>query len=74
MLAGKKILITRPVDQGKRLSAELSAMGAECCVIPALEIQPITYAVSLEKLRQQDRFIFISQNATLYGPPISDLN
>jgi uroporphyrinogen-III synthase len=74
MLAGQKILITRPVDQGESLSAELHAQGAECFVIPAIEIKPISYATFPKELSQYDKFIFISQNAVLLGPQLSQLD
>lgn len=74
MLTGKKILITRPIEQSKYLSAQLGAQGAECFVIPAIEIKSVNYAVSHNELSQYDKFIFISQNAVLLGPQLSQLN
>lgn len=70
-LAGKNILITRPKEQGESLSAGLQAQGATCFVIPTIEIKPISSVISLEELSQQDKFIYISRNAVLYGPQLS---
>lgn len=66
-LSGKTILITRPVEQSKKLSQLIQAAGGVPVVFPAIEIKPPTDPERLhELLSRLDHFdlaIFVSPTA-----------
>ena len=75
-LAQKRILITRPENQGESLSAEINKYGGIAIHYPVLEIVPLS--LSDTELRQQAKqlildldlyhhVIFISTNAVAFG-------
>jgi uroporphyrinogen-III synthase len=56
-LAGRRILVTRAVDQAGKLSDALRALGAEPVEVPVLEIRPPTSYEPLDNaLRHLDHF------------------
>jgi uroporphyrinogen-III synthase len=52
-LAGRRILVTRAVDQAAKLSEGLSALGAEPVEVPVLEIQPPENLAPLDEALQR---------------------
>lgn len=66
-LAGKTILITRPVEQARTLARLIRDAGGEPIIFPAIEIRPPSYPSRLrETLSRPDQFdlaIFISPTA-----------
>jgi len=59
-LFGKKVAITRPLHQSKRLSNLLSEKGANIIYLPTIEIMPIEPNNALtEAIRSIDRYDFI---------------
>lgn len=69
-LAGRTILVTRPVHQAAGLVQRVEAAGGEAFVFPALAIEPIAadrLADSLARLAAVDIAIFISPNAARFG-------
>ena len=65
-LFGKRIVVTRPREQARPLSALFEEMGAEVIEFPAIEIAPLTsYAVldeAMKALVSYDWIIFTSVN------------
>ncbi|CAG0976520.1 uroporphyrinogen-III synthase [Methylophilaceae bacterium] len=72
-LAGKSIVITRPPEQAKKLSALVSAEGATPLLFPLIVIAPLddyqAFEARLNELADCDRIIFISSNAVQHGMP-----
>lgn len=69
-LAGKVILVTRPVHQSAALAKGIRAAGGEVLLFPALEIVPVdtrSLAPQLSRLSDFDMAIFISPNAARFG-------
>lgn len=70
-LAGRGIVITRPVDQAQALATLLSRNGARPIVVPAIEIQDLEDSSALnaaiDALDGYDLAIFISPNAAAKG-------
>jgi len=69
-LAGRTVLVTRPVHQAAALVQRVEAAGGEAFVFPALAIEPVAadrLADSLEYLAGADIAIFISPNAAQFG-------
>ena len=66
-LAGRRVIVTRPLHQAAELRGMLEAHGAVVLLIPALEIQPPANSADLdEALREAIRYewaIFTSANA-----------
>jgi uroporphyrinogen-III synthase len=66
-LAGKRIVITRPMAQAAALADKLAALGAEPIFFPTIQIGPVDdYAQIDAALRQLDRYqwvVFTSANA-----------
>jgi len=66
-LAGKNIVVTRPLEQSRRLAAELTEAGAHAIVFPTIEIlapaHPALLDAVIDRLDQFDIAIFISPNA-----------
>lgn len=66
-LVGKRILITRPVEQAAKLTALIQQAGGEPVVFPAIDIiepaNPQTLAALVSILHQFDLAIFISPTA-----------
>lgn len=66
-LAGRRILVTRAIDQAGKLSDSLRALGAEPVEVPVLEIGPPASFAALDKalvqLNTYDWHIFTSANA-----------
>jgi uroporphyrinogen-III synthase len=66
-LAGRRILVTRAMDQAGKLSDSLRALGADPVEVPVLEIGPPESFVALDKglvqLKSYDWLIFTSANA-----------
>lgn len=64
------LVITRPIDQGKKWQKKLQPYGIDCHLIPVLEINPLSDTAQKNQLKtiilQLDEFqkiIFVSQNA-----------
>lgn len=72
-LAGKAIVITRPVDQAKLLSAKIVAAGGQPIYFPLIEIVGINdltaFQQTITPIHQFDWVIFISSNAVQFGMP-----
>jgi uroporphyrinogen-III synthase len=70
-LAGKRILVTRPLEQAGQLIELIRASGGQGVVFPAIEIKEPTNRVRLDELIQQldtfDLAIFISPTAVSRG-------
>jgi uroporphyrinogen-III synthase len=69
-LAGRTVLVTRPVHQAAGLVQRVEAAGGEAFVFPALAIEPVAadrLADSLAYLAAADIAIFISPNAAQFG-------
>jgi uroporphyrinogen-III synthase len=69
-LAGRVILVTRPVHQSAALAEGIRAAGGEALLFPALEIVPVdphSLASLLFRLSDYDMAIFISPNAARFG-------
>jgi uroporphyrinogen-III synthase len=69
-LAGRTVLVTRPVHQAATLAQMVKAAGGEAFVFPALAIEAVAaerLADSLEYLAGADIAIFISPNAAQFG-------
>lgn len=73
MLQGKTIVITRPIEQTKKLVALLEGAGALSVLFPLIEITVLTdytdFDATLTKLPGMDLAIFISSNAVQHGMP-----
>lgn len=70
-LAGKQIVVTRPVGQATHLAEALVAEGAHPILFPVLAIHPLqdrqALLGTLPRLDQYDLAIFISPNAAQHG-------
>ncbi|HEY9146167.1 MAG TPA: uroporphyrinogen-III synthase [Thiobacillus sp.] len=69
-LAGRTVLVTRPVHQAATLAQMVKAAGGEAFVFPALAIEAVAaerLADALEYLAGADIAIFISPNAAQFG-------
>lgn len=66
-LAGKGIVITRPVGQSDRLAALVRAAGGEAILFPSIEIQdvpdPAPLHAVIDRLHEFDLAVFVSPNA-----------
>lgn len=65
-LFGRKILLTRQGTQALQMAETLSALGAECIPLPAIEIRPLSQEPLQEALDAIDTYrwlIFTSRNA-----------
>ncbi len=63
-LAGRRILLTRPIDQAQSLLVQLQAQGANAGVFPGLRIVLQTPAEEeLVQIEKADLIIFVSANA-----------
>lgn len=73
-LAGRVVLITRPVHQAQALVELVRGAGGEPLVFPAIEIEPVApSAHGLDLLRRLSQFhwaIFVSANAVAHGMPL----
>ena len=74
VLAGQRILITRPAHQSAGWRRVLEEQGALVDSIPLLEIAPVQAADAVQAVKnrildfdQYDHAIFVSQNAVKYG-------
>ena len=69
-LAGRTVLVTRPVPQAAALAQAIEEAGGAAFVFPALAIEALpadALATSLMELRDADIAIFISPNAAQFG-------
>lgn len=69
-LAGRGILVTRPIEQSGNLAKEIRDAGGEAIVFPAMDIVPIrdeTLTQRIAQLPTYDAAIFISPNAVHHG-------
>ncbi|MFD1582272.1 uroporphyrinogen-III synthase [Microbulbifer halophilus] len=74
VLAGKRILVTRPAQRAGTWCALLRDAGAAVDHIPMLAIEPIDSGAPLQTIKKRildfdqfDRAIFVSQNAVEFG-------
>lgn len=63
-LFGKRVAVTRPLDQSGELVMLLERQGAEVLVTPAIQIRPLPVKILL-KSHSYDGIIFLSANAVL---------
>lgn len=70
-MQGRKIIVTRPRDQGETLVNELSTRGAQVSHLPLLAIEPCRVDPSESVWAEQsfDWLVFTSANAVRYLPP-----
>lgn len=72
-LAGRQIVITRPMAQAQRLSQAIIAAGGQPIFFPLIEIVGLpdlsAFQRSITPLSQFDWIIFISSNAVQYAMP-----
>lgn len=69
-LAGRAVLVTRPVHQAESLAQAIEAAGGEAVRFPALAIEAVPHAqlqAQLAWLREAEIVIFISPNAAQFG-------
>lgn len=69
-LAGRTVLVTRPVHQAEAQAQAIRAAGGEALVFPALTIESVPTAElvgPLARLAEADIAIFISPNAAQFG-------
>jgi uroporphyrinogen-III synthase len=69
-LAGRTVLVTRPVPQAAALARAIQAAGGEAFEFPALAIEavpPDALEAPLARLREADIVIFISPSAAQFG-------
>ncbi|MCA1924776.1 MAG: uroporphyrinogen-III synthase [Thiobacillus sp.] len=69
-LAGRAVLVTRPVHQAASLAQSIKAAGGEAVLFPALAIEAVPLAqldTARAWLRNADAVIFISPNAASFG-------
>lgn len=69
-LAGRGILVTRPIEQAAVLAQGIREAGGEALIFPAMEIVQVTdaaIAACIAQLHTFDAAIFISPNAARYG-------
>jgi uroporphyrinogen-III synthase len=65
-LSGKRIVVTRPLEQASELSRLLRANGADAIIMPAIRIEPLDLAPLNRALDEPNAFdwvLFTSQNA-----------
>ena len=64
-LAGRRIVVTRPLNAAHELSNDLRALGADVVFAPLIEIVPVENADSqtLDKLNEYDWIVFTSRHA-----------
>ncbi len=69
-LFGKRVLITRPIERSETLWQQLTELGAECLVQPAIEISPPDdwkpVDAALARLADFDWLVFSSVNGVRY--------
>jgi uroporphyrinogen III methyltransferase/synthase len=69
-LFGRRIMVTRPVDQAETLCTRLSELGAECLVQPAIQIGPphdwAPVDAALAQLDRYDWLVFSSSNGVRF--------
>ena len=66
VLAGKRVVVTRPLGNDSKLKKILREAGAEAVLLPLIRIEPLEDAAQLAALDSLDRYdwlIFTSQNA-----------
>lgn len=72
-LSGRHIVVTRPQDQAKRLTALIEQAGGKVIPFPLIAIAPLEdytrFQHQLDKLADYDWAIFISSNAVQFGVP-----
>lgn len=72
-LKGFGIVVTRPADQAKSLSAAIEQHGGEAILFPLIAIAPLAeyhrFEQSISALNQADWAIFISSNAVTHAMP-----
>jgi uroporphyrinogen-III synthase len=72
-LHGQTIVITRPVDQAKKLASLITQAGGEPVLFPLIAISPLNdyrqFDAVISELNQYDWAIFISSNAVQNGMP-----
>jgi uroporphyrinogen-III synthase len=72
-LSGQTIVITRPVDQAKKLAKLITQAGGEPVLFPLIAITPLNdyrqFDDVISQLNQYDWVIFISSNAVQNGMP-----
>jgi uroporphyrinogen-III synthase len=69
-LAGRAILVTRPVHQADALAHAISAAGGEAVLFPALAIEAVPVAQlgpMIAAARAADAAVFVSPNAARFG-------
>lgn len=66
-LAGRAILVTRPVHQADALARAIRAAGGEAVLFPALAIEAAPVAQSAPGVAAADAVIFVSPNAARFG-------
>ena len=66
-LAGKRVVVTRPLNAAHELSNELRALGAEVIFAPLIEMVPLenTGTDAFEKVRDYDWIVFTSRHAVI---------
>ena len=72
-LQGQTIVITRPIDQAKKLASLITQAGGEPVLFPLIAITPLDdysqFDAVISQLNQYDWAIFISSNAVQNGMP-----
>lgn len=69
-LAGRGIVVTRPIDQSATLAQGIRDAGGTALVYPAIEIHPVeseALTLQIDQLHECAAAIFISPNAARYG-------
>lgn len=69
-LAGRGIVVTRPIDQSATLAQGIRDAGGTALVFPAIEIHPVASEAltrQIDQLHECAAAIFISPNAARYG-------
>lgn len=73
-LQGARVLLTRPASQAQGVAAKIEAAGGVVMHLPLLEIDPVTDAVDVQRIKEQvmalDRYdiaLFVSTNAARIG-------
>lgn len=69
-LAGRGILLTRPIEQTAALAQGIREAGGEAVIFPAIKIVPVkdaALAACIDQLHTFDAAIFISPNAARHG-------
>jgi uroporphyrinogen III methyltransferase/synthase len=64
-LAGKRVVVTRPLNAAHELSNDLRALGADVLLAPLIEIVPVDSSddAALERLPEYDWIVFTSRHA-----------